>query len=79
MNYSCILLSALHFPLMLSMGTASGVGQDVAAVEIGAGTVLLMESRLETTGGQRTLTTSELSRTHCRALSSREVLVGERP
>ena len=51
MNYSCILLSALHFALMLSMGTASGVGQDVAAVEIGAGTMLLMESRLETKVG----------------------------
>ena len=87
MDYSCILLSALHFALMLSMGTASGVGQDVAAVEIGAGTMLLMESRLGITGGnERTLPLSSVdsivepsAREKCLSESGRELgALGER-
>ena len=69
------------------MGTASGGGPDVAALEIGAGTVLLMESRLGITGGNElTLPLSSVesivepsAREKCLSESGRELgALGER-
>ena len=72
---------------MLSMGTASGVEQDLAADELAAGTVLLMESRLETkVGNELSLPRSSgdsidepLAREKCLSESGRELgAVGDR-
>ena len=72
---------------MLSMETASGGGPDVAALEIGAGTVLLMESRFGITGAKElTLAPSSVeriaepsAREKCLSESDRELgALGER-